>query len=40
LVNYYVTWAKTGDAKAPKHVFIPGLGEVNAIRDQIFAALK
>jgi len=40
LVNYYVTWAKTGDAKAPKHVFIPGLGEVNAIRDQIFGALK
>ena len=40
LVNYYVSWAKTGDAKAPKHVFIPGLGEVNAIRDQIFAALK
>ena len=40
LVNYYITWAKTGDAKAPKHVFIPGLGEVNAIRDQIFGALK
>ena len=40
LVNYYVSWAKTGDAKAPKHLFIPGLGEVNAIRDQIFAALK
>ena len=40
LVNYYVGWAKTGDAKAPKHVFIPGLGEVNAIRDQIFGALK
>ena len=40
LVNYYVSWAKTGDSKAPKHVFIPGLGEVNAIRDQIFATLK
>lgn len=40
LVNYYVNWAKTGDNKAPKHVFIPGLGEVNTIRDQIFAALK
>ena len=40
LVNYYVGWAKVGDAKAPKHVFVPGLGEVNAIRDQIFAALK
>ncbi len=40
LVDYYVSWAKAGDAKAPKHVFVPGLGEVNAIRDQIFAALK
>jgi adenylate kinase len=40
LVDYYVNWAKTGDAKAPKHLFIPGLGEVNAIRDQIFGALK
>ena len=40
LVNYYVGWAKAGDTKAPKHVFVPGLGEVNAIRDQIFAALK
>lgn len=40
LVDYYVSWAKAGDAKAPKHVFIPGLGEVNAIRDQIFGALK
>ena len=40
LVNYYVNWAKTGDNKAPKHVFIRGLGEVNTIRDQIFAALK
>ena len=40
LVNYYVGWAKAGDAKAPKHVFVRGLGEVNAVRDQIFAALK
>jgi len=40
LVDYYVSWAKAGDAKAPKHVFVPGLGEVNATRDQIFAALK
>jgi adenylate kinase len=40
LVDYYVNWAKTGDAKAPKHLFIPGLGEVNAIRDQIFGALN
>ena len=40
LVDYYVGWAKAGDAKAPKHVFVPGLGEVNAIRDQIFSALK
>ena len=40
LVDYYVSWAKSGAAGAPKHVFVPGLGEMNAIRDQIFAALK
>jgi adenylate kinase len=40
LVDYYVNWAKSGTAGAPQHVFVPGLGEMNAIRDQIFAALK
>jgi adenylate kinase len=40
LVDYYVSWAKSGATGAPKHVFVLGLGEMNAIRDQIFAALK
>ena len=40
LVKYYVDWANSGLDGAPKHVFVPGLGEMNTIRDQIFAALK
>jgi len=39
LVEYYSAWAKSGDAKAPKCVNIPGVGSVDGIRDQIFAAL-
>jgi adenylate kinase len=39
LVDYYKTWAKSGDAKAPKCVCIPGSGGVEKIREQIFAAL-
>ncbi len=40
LVDYYVSWAKTGSSGAPKHLFVPGIGDMNDIRDQIFAALK
>jgi adenylate kinase len=39
LVQYYVDWAKNGDARAPRYVAINGLGAVEAVRDQIFAAL-
>jgi len=39
LVEYYTSWAKSGDAKAPRYVNIPGVGSVDGIRDQIFAAL-
>ena len=39
LVDYYTAWEKSGDAKAPKCVKIPGVGDVKKIRDQIFAAL-
>jgi len=39
LVDYYASWAKSGITGAPKHVKINGLGELNAIRDNIFAAL-
>lgn len=39
LVEYYKTWAKSGDPLAPKCVKISGSGSVGKIRDQIFAAL-
>jgi adenylate kinase len=40
LVKYYVDWANSGNHGAPKHVFVNGLGEMNAIRDEIFGKLK
>ena len=40
LVEYYSAWAKSGDAKAPKCMNIPGVGSVENIRDQVFAALS
>lgn len=39
LVDYYTSWQKSGDSNAPKCVNIPGVGSVENIRDQIFAAL-
>lgn len=39
LVKYYVDWANSGAIGAPKHVFVNGLGDMNVIRDNIFAAL-
>lgn len=39
LVNYYKQWAASGEAGAPKHVFIEGVGKVDQIRDNIFSAL-
>jgi len=40
LVKYYSDWANSGVEGAPKHVFVNGLGDMNEIRDNIFAALK
>lgn len=40
LVKYYVDWANSGTAGAPKHVFVNGLGDMNNIKDEIFSALK
>ncbi len=40
LVQYYIDWAKCGDARAPRYANIQGKGEVEAIRDKIFAALR
>jgi adenylate kinase len=39
LVEYYTAWAKSGDAKAPNVLHIPGVGSVEAIRDSVFRAL-
>lgn len=39
LVDYYSGWAAQG-GKAPKYVRIHGIGAVEAIRDQVFAALR
>ncbi len=39
LVDYYTAWQKSGDAKAPKCVKIPGVGSVEQVRGQIFAIL-
>lgn len=39
LVNYYKEWAQSGQAGAPKHVHIEGVGKVEQIRNQIFAEL-
>jgi adenylate kinase len=39
LIEYYSKWAASDAPKAPKYVKINGIGEVEAIRDKIFAAL-
>lgn len=39
LVNYYLTWAASGDPRAPHYVNIYGTGSVAHIRDKICAAL-
>ena len=39
LIDYYKTWQSTGEAGAPKYVRIEGVGKVEEIRSQIFAAL-
>ena len=39
LVKYYLDWSASGDPRAPRYVHIDGLGAVEAVRDQIFAAL-
>jgi adenylate kinase len=39
LVQYYTAWATSGEPKAPKVVHVPGVGNVENIRDQVFRAL-
>ncbi|MGD9368407.1 MAG: adenylate kinase [Desulfobacteraceae bacterium] len=39
LVAYYKKWADSGEAGAPKHIRIEGVGKVEEIRDQIYESL-
>ena len=39
LIAYYVKWAATGDARAPKYRKVNGMGSVDAIRQGVLAAL-
>jgi adenylate kinase len=39
LVGYYKDWEESGEPAAPKYILIDGVGKVEEIRDQIFAAL-
>jgi adenylate kinase len=39
LIAYYVKWAATGDARAPKCRKVNGMGSVEAIRQGVLAAL-
>jgi adenylate kinase len=40
LIEYYSKWAAQGDAKAPRHCAVSGIGTVDQIRDRIFASIK
>lgn len=40
LINYYLSWAASGDPRAPHYVNIYGRGSVQHIRDKIFAAIE
>jgi adenylate kinase len=39
LVEYYSAWGKSGTANAPKVIHVPGVGNVDTIREQIYRAL-
>ena len=40
LVDYYKKWGDSGEAGAPQHIRIEGVGKVDEIKDQIFTALE
>lgn len=40
LIDYYSDWAASGTKGAPKYIRIHGVGKMDQIRDQIFAALS
>jgi len=39
LIDYYTSWAESGEGAAPKYVKVAGVGKVEEIRDRIFAGL-
>ena len=39
LIGYYSAWATSGEDNAPRYIRIEGVGSVDSIRDNIFAAL-
>ena len=39
LIGYYSEWATATTAMAPKYIKVNGIGQVEAVRDQIFATL-
>ena len=39
LINYYLTWAKSGDSRAPRYLNFYGGGPIEHVRDKIFAAI-
>jgi len=39
LIAYYAKWAASGDARAPKHRKVAGVGSVDAIKQAVLAAL-
>ena len=39
LIDYYKDWENSGESAAPKYIRIEGVGKVEEIRDQIYAAL-
>ncbi len=39
LIGYYSEWAASGEAKAPRYIKVNGIGKVDDVRDEIFAAL-
>lgn len=39
LIDYYSSWARSGEANAPRYIKVNGIGKVEQIRDQIFQQL-
>jgi len=39
LIAYFTEWAATGDPRAPRHRKVSGMGSVDAIREEVRAAL-